>query len=1196
MPTPNDIRAASTSLLPDNNLKEVTAADLRAVVEVIAATIESEQVVRETGDAPLSEAAPATMALPSVAALILPDGRVRLTITWLAAARAASYRLAHTFSGSAETVGTYGSLIAVFVVDRGTPYTFKVMAVNALGLSGLWSTVRSGSAPTDAVAPNTPTGLSTEGGLDAILLRWTANAETDLAHYEIFESDTSAVPPAIATPSFIAAVNNFARTGFPSDVAIAKHYCIRAVDTSGNRSAWSASVPGSTIGMAIMDQIAQDAADATQAAIDADTARGLAEAAVLAAQGHENGAYAAQLLASSAASITFPSDFAAAGNYWTSDLYAQPNVAGVPVGWTFGTDGAMGPVAILAPSISNRTLRPRSLLPAIVGRTYKITIVAKHIGAFVGGSATAMRLFFRRVTTAGASGGDISTQTLTFSSINTEQTFTFSAVVSGTDPFISPFLYVPATNFSTAGPEIRLKTFLVEDTTSVVASFASEQAALAYSNSAGSYAAAADLDRLAAEGSAGAAALSESNAAQYVNDAETAATAAAASQSLTADVSGRAFDSVADQFLPTGTWTLWTGAAPVETANEVYPSGKTWQFNIAAASTGRLLDSSTAAWKGAKNADAYAVEIDFTLISGTLQGAAVLLDWQNSAATSFYASASLASMVPGGSAVLGVVTKAQIILNKPAGFTGTFAKNIAYALANWNGLEALAAKNIKFHRIRIAPITADAAAAIDAADIATAQATAAGVSSAEALSYRNAAARITGGGVSKNPIFSDWAGASPANMSVFLAGTATYSKQTTTVRYVNALRLSGIDATHAYPILRLRTDTNTLDCARSPQKILIRAEVEYISGDAVNSAKIFAYWASTSGGTAASVTKMLSDLSFTAITDRVAVLEWYVERPATYVAGTGEYFILDLIGTTIGKVCTIDVHRFDFEEVLANSNASITQRAVADFQGVQSAVISLRTVAGSGGALLELISLANPSGSASIARIHADNIILDGSVSIDHLNVASFTAAGLAVFGGGLESDNYVAGVSGWFIDNTGNAEFNQLVVRRDMIVNGAVSARKWKSLNGDITGITNVAASPYVLWNNFSYAPAPYEDDGNPVTPQCLNPCVLEVMARLIVTSTIAGTLTFRLQGSDDGTTWFSLTSTDFGWVASAAGTRHTIAFKYIDINVTGGPGGILNSGSPYANYRLICYLDAASQTIALAAGSTFTLEQISR
>ncbi|WP_420013915.1 hypothetical protein [Tateyamaria sp.] len=78
----------------------------------------------------------------------------------------------------------------------------------------------------------------------------------------------------------------------------------------------------------------------------------------------------------------------------------------------------------------------------------------------------------------------------------------------------------------------------------------------------------------------------------------------------------------------------------------------------------------------------------------------------------------------------------------------------------------------------------------------------------------------------------------------------------------------------------------------------------------------------------------------------------------------------------------------DIPEIgVVQAQATITQAAVADLEGNAAASIVLRTQAGSSGAALELVSADDPDGPTSVARIVADNILLEGSVGTDMLTV-----------------------------------------------------------------------------------------------------------------------------------------------------------------------------------------------------------------
>lgn len=87
----------------------------------------------------------------------------------------------------------------------------------------------------------------------------------------------------------------------------------------------------------------------------------------------------------------------------------------------------------------------------------------------------------------------------------------------------------------------------------------------------------------------------------------------------------------------------------------------------------------------------------------------------------------------------------------------------------------------------------------------------------------------------------------------------------------------------------------------------------------------------------------------------------------------------------------------------------ILQSSVTDLEGNQAAAITLRAKAGTGGAQLELVAADNVSGgSVSTARIDADNIILDGTVSAGLLEAESITSGAIA--SGSVDADKIAAG------------------------------------------------------------------------------------------------------------------------------------------------------------------------------------------
>lgn len=270
----------------------------------------------------------------------------------------------------------------------------------------------------------------------------------------------------------------------------------------------------------------------------------------------------------------------------------------------------------------------------------------------------------------------------------------------------------------------RVDTFEVRDITATVdailardaagasasAAYDSEQLAAAHRDDAGDYAGVASTQRGLAETAAGAASVSAGQAATSATSAAGSASSAQSYSTLAAQIGPRGASVVADTIFATygqsGGWAN-SGAGPTTAANEVYPAGKSLHWNISNASTqSGTVAAANNQWTGARNADAYVVEVDFTLISGSLAGAGVLLDW-NSSGENNRAQVALSAMVR-GAVVLGQVTTAQAIFLRPT-MAGAFTTHDIFLMANYNiaALGGGAVKEIKFHGIRVRVATAE---------------------------------------------------------------------------------------------------------------------------------------------------------------------------------------------------------------------------------------------------------------------------------------------------------------------------------------------------------------------------------------------------------------------------------------------------------------------------------------------------------
>lgn len=228
--------------------------------------------------------------------------------------------------------------------------------------------------------------------------------------------------------------------------------------------------------------------------------------------------------------------------------------------------------------------------------------------------------------------------------------------------------------------------------------------------SASTSATAAQNSATSASTSAASASTSANTASQASTNAGTSAALAAASQTLAAQIVSKSTNLLADQFLATENanhWSRFNGQGSLTKApNEIFSLGQTWSFVIATGNQdGIQTESTDTQWKGPADADAYVVEVEFTLVSGVIDGAGVALSWINTANNTFRASASLAAAAR-GPIVAGQPMTATVILRRPTNFSGTFSFNRLIVAANWSVI-GNGAKTIKFHRASLRVASAE---------------------------------------------------------------------------------------------------------------------------------------------------------------------------------------------------------------------------------------------------------------------------------------------------------------------------------------------------------------------------------------------------------------------------------------------------------------------------------------------------------
>mgnify|MGYP003624387063 CR=1 FL=1 len=130
------------------------------------------------------------------------------------------------------------------------------------------------------------------------------------------------------------------------------------------------------------------------------------------------------------------------------------------------------------------------------------------------------------------------------------------------------------------------------------------------------------------------------------------------------------------------------------------------------------------------------------------------------------------------------------------------------------------------------------------------------------------------------------------------------------------------------------------------------------------------------------------------------------------------------------------------------------------YNGTKDIIVDGNTiVAGSLAASRFVTGTALITGTAQLADAVINNAtILGGEITVSKTDTVDFNAQGLAMFGGALESTDYVQNVSGWTIGDTGIAEFDNVLVRNSF-VEGAASeyaetlATLTKTLTHQFTG-----------------------------------------------------------------------------------------------------------------------------------------------
>lgn len=168
-------------------------------------------------------------------------------------------------------------------------------------------------------------------------------------------------------------------------------------------------------------------------------------------------------------SLGIPSTFTGDRLNWTSSLSGATR-ADLNNFWTFVTEGSTRLARLVGGqgSAGNYIVSPKQYVDSVPNRRYRVTVTARHNGAFSGTSSTAPVLGFYSVDATYGSSTGRGSATMTFAAPNTWQTFTYELTASSAYEYLAPFVSVRTAQFTDANVSIDISSFVVEDITNEI--------------------------------------------------------------------------------------------------------------------------------------------------------------------------------------------------------------------------------------------------------------------------------------------------------------------------------------------------------------------------------------------------------------------------------------------------------------------------------------------------------------------------------------------------------------------------------------------------------------------------------------------------------------------------------------------------------------------------------------------------------
>jgi len=155
---------------------------------------------------------------------------------------------------------TKNSPFTIVNLQSSQTYNVRVKAVNELGVSSTYIT----SAPTaaiDTTAPSAPTSVSSTGEFEQSTVSWTNPTATDFSHVDVYGSNSSG-----SGYSLIGKSGGTTFTEANLSTGVTRYYKLKAVDFTGNQSAFTSATSAAVTTKVPVGGIADDAVDTAQIA------------------------------------------------------------------------------------------------------------------------------------------------------------------------------------------------------------------------------------------------------------------------------------------------------------------------------------------------------------------------------------------------------------------------------------------------------------------------------------------------------------------------------------------------------------------------------------------------------------------------------------------------------------------------------------------------------------------------------------------------------------------------------------------------------------------------------------------------------------------------------------------------------------------------------------------------------------------